>query len=94
MEDLRFALQAKQVGDRFGTDNNDEVAPSYTVVDLDASYSFELPRLKSAQVQLNVINLLDEEYYGNISSGTGGSSVAFYAIGAPRTITATLKFNF
>ncbi len=94
MEDLRFALQGKKVGDRFGTDNNDEVAPSYTVVDFDASYSFKVPGIKSAQVQLNVINLLDEEYYGNISSGTGGSSVAFYAIGAPRTITATLKFNF
>jgi iron complex outermembrane recepter protein len=87
-------VQAKQVGDRFGTDNNDEVAPSYTVVDLDASYSFNVPGIKSAQVQLNVINLLDEEYFGNISSGTGGTSVAFYAIGAPRTFSATLKFNF
>lgn len=94
LEDLRFAVQAKQVGDRYGTDNNDEVAPSYTVVDLDASYSFKVPGIKSAQVQLNVINLLDEEYFGNISSGTGGSSAAFYSIGAPRTISATLKFNF
>lgn len=94
LDDLRFALQAKRVGDRFGTDNNDEVAPSYTVVDLDASYSFKVPGIESAQVQLNVTNLLDEEYYGNISSGTGGSSVAFYSIGAPRTLTATLKFNF
>jgi iron complex outermembrane receptor protein len=94
VEDLRFALQGKHVGDRFGTDNNDEVAPKYTVVDLDASYSFKIPGVESAQVQINVINLLDEEYFGNISSGTGGSSVAFYSIGAPRTVTATLKFNF
>jgi iron complex outermembrane recepter protein len=93
-EDLRFALQGKHVGDRFATDNNDEVAPSYTVVDLDASYTFQIPGLESAQVQLNVINLFDEEYFGNISSGTGGTSVGFYSIGAPRTVTASFKFNF
>jgi outer membrane receptor protein involved in Fe transport len=43
---------------------------------------------------LNVINLLDEEYFGNISSGSGGSSVGFYSIGAPRTVVASLRFNF
>jgi iron complex outermembrane recepter protein len=93
-EDLRFALQAKQVGDRFATDLNDEVAPGYTVLDLDASYSFKFPGIESAQIQFNVTNLLDEDYFGNISSGTGGTSVGFYSIGAPRTATATLKFNF
>ncbi len=93
-EDLRFALQAKKTGDRFGTDLNDEVAPGYTVVDLDASYSFAFPGVESAQVQINATNLLDEDYYGNISSGTGGTSVAFYSIGAPRTLTATFKVNF
>ena len=93
-EDLRFALQAKHVGDRFGTDLNDEVAESYTVVDLDATYGFKIPGVEGAQLQVNVTNLLDEEYYGNISSGTGGNSVAFYSIGSPRTVTATIKFNF
>jgi iron complex outermembrane receptor protein len=93
-EDLHLGLQAKYVGDRFGTDSNDEVAPNYTVIDLDASYSFPIPGLKKAQVQLNVINLLDEEYFGSISSGTGGTSVAFYSIGAPRTVMASLHFDF
>jgi iron complex outermembrane receptor protein len=93
-EDLRFALQGKYVGDRYATDNNDEVAPAYTVVDLDAAYTFKIPGIESAEVQLNITNLFDEEYFGNISSGTGGTSVGFYSIGAPRTATATLKFNF
>jgi iron complex outermembrane recepter protein len=93
-EDLNFALQAKRVGDRFATDNNDEVAEGYTVVDLDASYRFSFPGIESAQIQLNITNLLDEDYFGNISSGTGGTSVGFYSIGAPRTATATIKFNF
>jgi iron complex outermembrane receptor protein len=93
-EALRFALQGKHVGDRFATDNNDEVADAYTVVDLDVSFDFNVPGIESAQVQLNINNLLDEEYFGNISSGTGGSSVGFYSIGSPRTATASLKFKF
>jgi iron complex outermembrane receptor protein len=93
-DDLRFALQGTHVGERFATDLNDETVDAYTVVDLDASYSFKFPGIESAQIQLNITNLLDEDYFGNISSGTGGTSVGFYSIGAPRTATATLKFNF
>jgi iron complex outermembrane receptor protein len=93
-ENLRAGLQAKYVGDRYATDSNDEVAPNYTVVDLDASYSFTVPGIKKAQVQLNVTNLLDEEYFGSISSGTGGTSVGFYYVGAPRTVMASLRFDF
>jgi iron complex outermembrane receptor protein len=93
-DDLRFALQGKYVGERFATDLNDEKVDAYTVVDLDASYTFKFPGIESAQIQLNITNLLDEDYFGNISSGTGGTSVGFYSIGAPRTATATLKFNF
>jgi iron complex outermembrane recepter protein len=93
-DNMRFGLQAKKVGDRFGTDLNDEVAPGYTVVDLDGSYSFHLPGFDAAQLQLNVVNLLDEKYLGNISSGVGGTSVAFYSIGAPRTVSAAFRVNF
>jgi len=91
---VKVGLQVKKVDDRFGTDLNDEIAPGYTVVDLDARYSFKFPGLESAELRLNVINLLDEEYYGNISSGTGGTSVGFYSIGAPRTVMGSIRFNF
>ena len=93
-DNLHVGMQGKNVGDRFATDNNDEVAPGYTVVDLDIAYTFKVPGLQSAQLQVNVTNLLDEEYFGNISSGSGGTSVAFYSIGSPRTATASVKFNF
>jgi iron complex outermembrane receptor protein len=93
-ENLRAGLQAKKVGDRFGTDLNDQVAPGYTVVDVDLAYGFKYKRMKGGELQLNVTNLLDEEYFGNISSGTGGASTAFYSIGAPRTVVASVKFNF
>jgi iron complex outermembrane recepter protein len=93
-DDFHVGLQGKKVGDRFATDNNDEVAKAYTVVDLDLNYGFDLAGFEDAEVQLNVTNLLDEEYFGNISSGTGGSSVGFYSIGAPRTLVASVKLNF
>jgi iron complex outermembrane receptor protein len=96
-DDLRFGLQAKKVDERFGTDNNrpDDIAPAYTVVDVDLNYRFTVPGFESAELQFNVTNLLDEEYFGNISSGTGvGTSVAFYSIGAPRTVVGSIRFNF
>jgi iron complex outermembrane receptor protein len=93
-DEVRAGLQAKRVGDRFGTDLNDEVSPGYTVVDLDFAYGFRIPGFDKAQLQLNVTNLLDEDYFGNISSGIGGSSVAFYSIGAPRTVVVSLATNF
>jgi len=93
-DDLKFGLQAKKVGDRFSTDLNDEIAPGYTVVDVDLNWGFGVPGFERAELQLNVTNLLDEEYFGNISSGTGGSSVGFFSIGAPRTFVASVRFNF
>jgi iron complex outermembrane receptor protein len=93
-EDLKIGLQAKKVGDRFSTDLNDEIAPGYTVVDVDVNWGFKLPGFERAELQLNVTNLLDEEYFGNISSGTGGNSVGFFSIGAPRTFVASLRFDF
>ena len=91
----RAGLQAKWVDDRFGTDLNNEVAAGYTVLDLDFSYSFQFKGVEKAGIQLNVTNLLDEEYYGTISSGTGvGTSVGFYSIGAPRTVMGSVIFEF
>ena len=93
-DDLDIGLQAKKVGDRYSTDLNDEIAPGYTVVDLDLKWGFGLPGFERGEFQLNVINLLDEEYFGNISSGAGGTSVGFFSIGAPRTVVASLRFDF
>jgi iron complex outermembrane receptor protein len=88
-------MQAKKVDDRYSTDNNNEIAPGYTVVDLDLNYSFNIRGFENAELQFNVTNLLDEEYFGNISAGTGvGTSLGTFSIGAPRTVVGSIRFNF
>jgi iron complex outermembrane receptor protein len=68
---LSLGLQAKWVDERFTTDVNDEVVPSYTTVDFDARYDLtDTFGLQDAYLQFNVTNLFDEEYPINISSGT------------------------
>ena len=96
LERLHFGLQAKYVGDRFGTDNNNETAPHYTVVDLDARYEFPVSSLKSLQLRLNLMNLFDAAYFGNISSGTGATptATAFYSIGSPRSLQLSVEAQF
>lgn len=107
---LSLGLQAKYVGDRFATDVNDEVAPAYTVVDLDARYDLtDLVGVRDAYVQVNVTNLLDEDYLGNISSGNNATSIAVssdprvplftgsartYSVGSPRTAMISLGMKF
>ena len=93
---FKAGIQGKYVGKRAATDINDEFAPSYTVVDLDAGYTIDLSDSMSLEAQLNIINVLDEEYFGSISSGTGVAlnNPAFYSIGAPRTAMLSLKLTF
>jgi iron complex outermembrane receptor protein len=93
-EQFALGLQGKYVDERPATDTNDEFAPSYVVWDLDGSYKFGLDRFKNLELQLNVVNLFDKDYFGSISSGTGGTSVGFYNIGAPRTVVVALKADF
>ena len=71
-EDLHAGLQAKKVGKRFTSDVNDTWVDGYTVVDLDASYSFKMPGFEKVQLQFNLTNLLDEKYYGAISPSVSG----------------------
>jgi iron complex outermembrane receptor protein len=80
---LHVGLQGKWVDERFSTDLNDEVTPAYTVVDFDASYNIKLTDKQSLQLQLNVMNVLDEEYFGTISSGLGTNPQCVDADGAP-----------
>ncbi|GBF57832.1 ferric-pseudobactin 358 receptor [Candidatus Phycosocius bacilliformis] len=76
IDGLTLGLQGKQVSERFSTDVNDEAAPAYVVVDLDASYDFEKLGAKNTVLQLNIINLFDEGYYGNISSTNNALAIA------------------
>ena len=103
-------LQGKYVGDRFTTDVNDEVAPSYTVVDFDSRYDLtDTFGIRNAYLQFNITNLFDEEYPASISSGNNATNidvdpsaavvirtgqVRTFSLGAPRTMMLTLGTRF
>lgn len=87
-------LQAKWTDDRFSNDFNTEVAPGFTTVNADLRWDIgEGWNNKNTYIQLNVINLLDEEYISTISSGTNGGT-GFFGVGAPRTFMLTLRTEF
>jgi iron complex outermembrane receptor protein len=93
-----FGIQAKRVGRRFATDVNDVVVKGYTLVDLDARVALEAIAGRKTFLQLNVINLLNERYFGNLSTtinafGTGSSAPRFTPA-ASRAVTGTLSFGF
>ncbi len=104
-----LALQGKYVGDRFSTDVNDQKSPAYTVFDLDTTYKLHAFGKDDTTLQLNVLNLLDENYLGSISSQNNAlatvvsadpkvalksGSAPTYALGSPRTVMVTLKTKF
>ncbi|MEY4556345.1 MAG: hypothetical protein RL093_1464, partial [Pseudomonadota bacterium] len=109
-ENLSVGLQAKYVGERFATDVNDEISDAYTVADLDVRYDLtDTFGIRGAYVQLNVNNLLDEDYLGNISTGNNGLAAVIspdnrvpdragaartYSLGSPRTAQITLGLKF
>ena len=102
MERMTIGFEGKWVDERFSTDLNDAVVDSYTLFHLNAAYEFPASSSGSAiRAQLNVYNLFDEDFYGNISSTTGAvalpgftPSQPFLALGAPRAISATLQMSF
>ncbi len=109
-QDLSVGLQAKYVGERFATDINDEVSDSYVVADLDVRYDLtDTFGIRGAYVQVNVSNLFDEDYLGNISTGNNGLGAVIstdprvplrggqartYSLGSPRTAQITLGMKF
>jgi len=89
---FNFGLQGKYVGERFSNDVNDEVAPDFTIWDLDVRYSLSPVGGPDMWLQLNVTNLFDEEYLADISTRTTGA--ASFQLGAPRTAMITLNASF
>lgn len=91
--DFTFGLQAKQVGERFSNDLNTEKAPAYTL--WDANARIELQQIAGAKtsLQVNVKNLLDEKYLGDISSASGSLTGSFQP-GYPRALVMTLRAEF
>lgn len=87
-ENLHVGLQAKYVGERFATDVNDEISEAYTVADMDVRYDLtDTFGIRGAFVRLNVSNLFDEDYLGNIS--TGSNALSTVVTTDPRVPAAT-----
>ncbi len=91
-------VSAAYTDKRYFTYTNDQSVPSYTIVDLSAGYRFmgvEGP-LKGTEIQVNVSNLLDEEYVSTIGSngfGNSGDNMTLLA-GAPRSAFVTVRKSF
>ena len=95
---VTVGIQAKHVGRRFATDVNDVVVKGYTTVDLDTRIDLGLVPSKKSYFQLNVVNLFNEHYFGNLSTsinafGTGNSAPRFTPT-ATRSVTGTLNIGF
>lgn len=80
---LALGVQAKYTGYRWANDINTEKTGSYTLVDLDAAYDFQVHGSASS-IQLNVLNVFDKRYFGSI--GTSIAGAGSYSAGAPRTL--------
>jgi|CXWL01.1.fsa_nt_gi iron complex outermembrane receptor protein len=94
MGPVMFGVQAKFVDERFSNDFNTESAQNYMVVDTDIR--LDLPEfwgVERSYLQLNVTNVMDEDYLSTISPGANGGT-GFYGIGGPRTATLTLRTEF
>ena len=96
---VELGLQVKYVSDRFATDLNDVKSSSYTTADLDARVGLQDLGLEKTWFQLNVYNLFDRFYFGNIGTqiaappNPGGAQPNF-SVGAPRTISGTIRVSF
>ena len=87
-----FGVQAKHVGARFATDVNDVKVKGYSVVDLDARIGLDtIIHTKGTYIQLNLQNLFDKFYFGNLSTQINAGGNPNYAVGSPRTFSATLN---
>ena len=91
---VSIGAQVKHVGQRYVTDVNDLIAAGYTTVDLDARFDLAFAGLDRTFFQLNVSNLFNARYFGNLSTGTTAASSTRYTFGAPRTVIGSVHFEF
>jgi iron complex outermembrane receptor protein len=94
MGPLDLGIQFKKVGDRFATDTNDVRVKGYTTVDLDARLNLTRWGLEKTYLQLNIINLFNEFYFGNISTQINAVGNPNFAVGAPRTVMGSIHVGF
>ncbi|MEA3031348.1 MAG: iron complex outerrane recepter protein [Sphingomonadales bacterium] len=88
---VTIGAQAKWVDERFATDDNSILTDDYTTVDVDARLDLGPVGLPDSYVQMNVTNLFNERYFGNISTQINAAANPNFSIGAPQTFMVTLN---
>ena len=97
---LEAGVQAKYTGERWVTDVNDMKVDGFTVVDANVRIDLAPFGYDGTFIQVNADNVFDERYYANLGTrasatpGQLGYSQPFASVGAPRTISATLRMAF
>ncbi|MBT0666805.1 TonB-dependent receptor [Novosphingobium profundi] len=105
---LSVGVEAKRTGSRYYNSLNTPVysrsgdqiwgskVPAYTVVNLDARLDMSFVGMGDKTfVQLNVANLFDEFYYGSFDdAGVSDTATSYTYIGAGRTVSASINFQF
>ena len=93
---FEFGIQGKSVGSRFATDVNDVKVKPYAIVDLDARVNLSslVGFLDETYFQVNVLNLFDKKYFGNISTQINAGGNPNFSVGSPRTVSGTLNVGF
>ena len=79
---------------RFATVN--DVKVKGCAVDLDARFNLGslAEMLNKTYFQLNVQNLFDKRYFGNISTQINAAGGPNFAVGSPRTVSGTINVGF
>ncbi|HWU81153.1 MAG TPA: TonB-dependent receptor [Caulobacter sp.] len=91
-EAFSVGVQAKWVGERWTNLTNTEKAPHYALLDLDARYKLDGFGMKRSYVQINVKNLSNEKYLGDLAVNPSGTGLG--QPGYPRTASITLHAAF
>jgi iron complex outermembrane receptor protein len=88
---LGLGAGVRYVGALWGDELNTIRIPSHTLFDAVVSYDFSYlrPDMKGVTLQINATNLANTYYVANCFTG-----LAYCALGAPRTVLATLRYNW
>jgi iron complex outermembrane receptor protein len=89
-----IGAQAKWVDQRWATDDNSILVDDYTVVDADVRFDLGSVGLPDSFVQLNVSNLFNEHYFGNLSTQIQASGNPNFSVGSPQTFMVTLNLAY
>jgi iron complex outermembrane recepter protein len=94
--ELYGQLSVAYTGSRYFSYVNTAEVDAYTLVDLSAGYRFSGDLLEGAEVQLNVTNLMDEEYVSTIGTNgfNAGADNQTLMVGSPRQVFVTLRKSF